>query len=278
MEQFETEYMNLVTNVIKYGEHRESRAGFTVSMFGAALQIKCLEQGYFPILTQRKVHINGVLGELAAFLRGATMLKEYKAFGCNYWDANAGAWLHNAHLPPEQQSVGRVYGAQWRAWTTDIGKLDQLDQLILGLKLNPYSRRHLLTTYNPAELTEACLPPCHLLAQFNVRTSKHLDCIVTMRSVDLCLGLPSDIILYAVLMLLLCNETGYYPGKLTFMLGDTHVYRNHVDTFQAHANQPRMQLPTFRLSPTATTTNFVPADFILINYANRGPIHYEFNV
>lgn len=275
MSKFEVDYANLVTNVILHGEHRPSRAGFTVSLFGTMLRIDCLEKGEFPILTQRKIFPQGVLGELAGFLRGATDLATFKAYGCNYWDKNAADWAFNKDVPVEDHMVGKIYGYQWRHWAEHI---DQMQALVDGLKSNPYGRRHLLTTYDPAELGEMCLPPCHLLAQFNVRTTKQLDCVVTMRSVDLCLGLPSDIILYATLLLILCNETGYTPGRLTFMMGDSHVYRNHIDTFQVHAQRPMHILPKFDLDPTATINTFMPEDLDLIAYRHAGVLNYEFNV
>lgn len=274
MSQFERSYVSLVEDVIAYGAARESRAGNTISLFGIVLRINCLAQGKFPILTQRKIFTGGILGELAAFLRGATDLKTFKELGCNYWDANAANWAPNEGVPADEQSVGLVYGYQWRKWQ---GALDQIQELVKSLKHNPYSRRHLLTTYNPAALDKMCLPPCHLLAQFNVRESKQLDCIVTMRSVDLCLGLPSDIILYATLMLLLCNATGYTAGQLTFMLGDTHVYQNHVETFQEHRDRDMQPLPAFKLADDATLSNFVPADLELINYQHSGVLSYAFN-
>lgn len=275
MSKFETDYDNLVAHVIMNGEHRPSRAGFTVGLFGTVLRIDCLEQGNFPILTQRKIFVKGILGELDAFLQGTTSLQDFKDAGCNYWDANAAAWSRNDELAVYNQSVGKIYGYQWRNWE---GHLDQVRELVVNLKANPYSRRHLLTTYNPAELGDMCLPPCHLLAQFNVRTTKQLDCIVTMRSVDLCLGLPSDIIAYATLMLVLCNETGYTPGKLTFMLGDTHVYRNHIDTFQEHMLRPMHALPKFKLADDTTTDNFTASNLELINYQHSGVLSYEFSV
>jgi thymidylate synthase len=237
------------------------------------LVIDCLEKGRFPILTQRKIFTGGILGEEAAFLRGATDLKTFKDFGCNYWDANAAAWAPNKDVPVEKQYVGRVYGAQWRTWESC---LDQMADLVQGLRTNPSSRRHLLATYNPAELDEMCLPPCHLLAQFNVRNDKHLDCIVTMRSVDLCLGLPSDIILYAVLMLILCSEAGYTPGKLIFMMGDSHVYQNHIDTFEEHRVRLMHKLPTYSLR-ACTIDNFMPSDLKLNNYQHFGVLNYAFN-
>lgn len=274
MRDFEIDYISLVSTVITAGDFRSTRAGPTLSMFGTTLQIDCLERGLFPILTQRKIQLQGILGELAAFLRGATDLQTFKDFGCNYWDANAAAWAPNQGLPPSEQAVGRIYGYHWRRWADSV---DQLRLLAQKLTADPGSRRHLLTTYNPAELNDACLPPCHLLAQYNVRIDK-LDCIVYMRSVDLCLGLPSDIILYATLMLILCNETGYAPGKLTFMLADTHVYLNHVDAFHTHAAKPMHALPKFTLRREAGINTFVPEDLNLLNYTNEGVHRYVFNV
>lgn len=275
MSTFEQNYRQLLTIVATHGEHRPSRAGFTVGCFGMVLRIDCLEEGLFPLLTQRKIYTAGVLGELAAFLRGTTDLQTFKDFGCNYWDANAAAWPPNKNVPIAEQSVGRIYGVQWRRWAY---KFDQIAQLLDGLKRDPYGRRHLLTTYDPADLDKGCLPPCHLLAQFNVRTTSHLDCVVTMRSVDLCLGLPSDIILYATLMLLICNETGHAPGKLIFMLGDTHIYKNHLDTLQVHLERPMLPLPTYCIAPTATVDNFKPSDLAISHYQHSGVLNYVFNV
>jgi len=274
MSNFEHDYLALVCRVIAQGTRRASRAGPTLSCFGGVLQIDCLEQGHFPILTQRQVHTTGVLGELAAFLRGATTVAEFKQHGCNYWDANAAAWPTNKDAAKGELSVGKIYGYQWRRWE---GKLDQVAMLLGSLRTNPESRRHLLTTYNPAQLDEMCLPPCHLLAQYNVRRTGQLDCIVYMRSVDLCLGLPSDIVLYAALLLILCHETGYTPGKLTFMLGDTHVYQNHVGQFALHGVREMRALPTFELA-ACTVDNFVPSNLRLINYQHSGALSYAFNV
>lgn len=273
MDPFEVSYNNLVTNVVMNGSLRTTRAGPTLSIFGTMLQIGCLKHGNFPILTQRKIFLDGVLGELAGFLRGATDVKTFKDFGCNYWDANAAAWSHNKHATPGTEQVGRIYGYQWRKWD---GAIDQLAELVESLKRTPDSRRHLLTTYNPTEQAQACLPPCHLTAQFNVYAGQ-LDCIVYMRSVDLCLGLPSDVILYATLMLILCNQTGYTPGMLTFMLGDTHIYMNHVDTYQEHAVRPSYPLPKFALDLRATIDDFVPGHLHLTNYQNAGVLKYDFN-
>ena len=219
---FEQGYMKLLEDVQQYGEMRPSRAGNTIGVFGAKLEIASLAFGDFPLLTARKMFYKPVLGELAAFLLGATDVAVFKMFGCNYWDANAAVWSGNLGCPVEEHEVGQIYGAKWR----DFHGVDQIRKLVDGINSDPHSRRHLITAYDPSE-TYQCLPPCHLMAQFSVRSDNSLDCIVYMRSVDLCLGLPSDVILYAALLILVAKETDCSCGVLTFMFGDAHIYENH---------------------------------------------------
>lgn len=271
MSRFEADYMNLVDRVLNKGVDRQTRAGPTKSIFGTTLTISCMEDGLFPILTTRKMHPEGVWGELAAFVRGATALRDFKHFGCNYWDANAAAWDMNEGRRVMDMSVGPIYGKQWR----DFFGVDQLKELVHGLKSDPYSRRHVLTTLNPAE--EGCLPPCHLIAQFNVTTTGWLECIVYMRSVDLILGLPSDIVLYATLLALVAKEINKDPGYLIFMMGDTHVYNNHIEGWKVQRAHTPQDLPEYELLETTTVLDFSPLDIVLHNYKHQGKITYEFN-
>jgi len=269
MSDFDNEYLQLVSNVLERGVKRETRAGPTRQVFGAGLVIECLRNHDFPILTSRKLFPKPVFGELAAFLRGATDLKTFKDFGCNYWDANAEAWFGNRGIPKTEWDVGKIYGAKWR----NFEGADQLEALVHGIRANPFSRRHMLTAYDPAE-TYQCLPPCHLMAQFNVDNNGYLDCIVYMRSVDLCLGLPSDIILYATLMLLVAQETNYSAGTLIFMLGDTHIYENHIDIFKKQLASPTFRLPTWELAQDATLDNFEPKHLNIIGYVHGDKLEY----
>lgn len=274
---YEHDYKELVNMVLDIGENRETRAGPTRSVFGTMLHIEDMRHGKFPILTTRQIFYKGVFGELAAFIRGATRLEQYKALGCNYWDANAKAWPANHGVPPEKARVGKVYGAQWRKWGAT--QLDQLAELIHNLRHDRGSRRHLLTTYNPEELQLGCLPPCHLTAQFNVSNDNFLDCVVYMRSVDLILGLPSDVALYAALMILLGAELHMKPGNLTFMFGDTHIYNNHHRQWRDEQSQrPTVQLPTWQVQNFTTIYNFVPQDIDLPGYNYHERIQYAFNV
>jgi len=277
MSAFELDYLDLVNEVLEHGERRESRVGDTRMLFGKTLHINCLREGRFPILTHRKMYYGAVLGELAAFLEGAIDLATFKRHGCNYWDDNAKKWPINDGLHVMDMAVGQIYGAQWRSWDYHGKAIDQMKLLIEGIADNPFSRRHLLTTYNPSDLDDMCLPPCHLLAQFSVGNDGTISCIVTMRSVDLVLGLPADIMLYATLLLIICQETEYAPGDLIFMMGDTHVYENHVAKWEDSSDKV-YPLPTWELSVDAAVDQFEPDMLNLIDYRHGGKVTYELNV
>lgn len=272
MKTFEHRYLDLLAITVKAGKLRPSRVGHTYQHFGITLGFNDLKLGKFPILTTRRMYPKGIWGELAAFLRGATLLQEFKDFGCNYWDDNAEKWLPNKNLPKEHWHVGKIYGAQWRNFGEGT---DQIRMLVDGLKTDPYGRRHLLTTYDPSTLWAGCLPPCHLLTQFNVTTDGCLDALVYMRSVDVALGLPADIVLYATLLLLVAKETGYKPGNLGFMLGDTHVYTKHADQVLEQVQREVLEPPSYELANEATLDNFVPEHIKLVDYQYHEPIKYE---
>lgn len=264
MLSYERDYSMLIEQAVRYGEKRVSRVGPTRQLFGTQLAIDCLENNEFPILTARKMHPKPIFGELAAFLAGATLLQTFKDFGCNYWDDNAAAWFGNLGLTKDKFSVGAVYGAQWRCWGRS--GMDQIEELLHGLRAEPTSRRHVLTTWNPEELHLGCLPPCHILAQFNVTNDGHIDCMVTMRSVDLCLGLPTDVALYAALLILVSKECNKLPGRLVFNMGDTHVYEEHIEEWEKMVKRPWHKLPSWKLDEAATVNSFFPSQLTLVNY------------
>lgn len=263
-------YKELLDEVLEYGELRPSRVGDTYSLFGRSLLFN-LQNG-FPIVTSRKIHWRPVLGELAAFLRGASHVMDFKAWGCNYWDADAARWGRSGEL-------GRIYGVQWREWTNSRGEVtDQLRNLVNGLTADPFGRRHIITAWNPGELADMALPPCHLLAQYRVSsTGLFLDCIVYMRSVDLCLGLPSDIVLYAALQHLVAVEIRLQPRNLTFMLGDAHIYANHALQWQqVQSAVPMQQLPIWHLKHGGLF-DFDPTAVDLIRYTHGPALQYKLN-
>lgn len=265
-------YKILCGQVLRHGYVRPSRVGETLSLPG--LTIKTWDvANEFPVLSSRKIFMRGILGELAAFLRGATLLRQFREQGCNYWDHNAAQWEQNQGVPAVYQQVGRIYGAQWRSW--GVHGIDQIKSLVQGIAMDPYGRRHLLTTWNPEELDQMCLPPCHLLAQFYVR-NRHLDCIVYMRSVDLALGLPSDLVLYATLLMLVAKETGYTPGTLHMQFGDAHVYQPHIANLHAQLQRLAPTIgPSAKLAPGTTLDNFTADMLTLTDYQPLEAIKYE---
>jgi len=271
---YEMQYRELVQDVIDFGQPRVCRNGETRALFGQSIEICELREKTFPVLTQRQIFYKGVLGELAAFVRGATTVGEFKRWGCNYWDANAANWRPNAHVPVEDQEIGQVYGAQWINW--EKGGFNQIRHVLKSLTEDPHGRRHVLTTYSPTALS--CLPPCHLLTQFFVNKDKTLDCTVYMRSVDLIHGLPSDVVLYAALLIQVAGAVGCFPGRLIFFLGDAHVYENHVSTWkEQQLHNPIYGAPTYK-AHRFDPLSFEPSDMYLINYKHAGPIKYDFNV
>lgn len=261
-------YLDLVEKVIEEGTLSNSRAGYTYSLPGQSVTFN-LETA-FPLITTRKMFTAGVLGELAAFVRGAEDLATFKQFGCNYWDANAANWAENKGKPKEEWRVGQSYGSLWR----NFEGVDQLSNVLHELRADPTSRRHVISAWHPA--AKACLPSCHIMFQFYVRYNK-LHCHVYMRSVDLCVGLPSDVLLYGVLMHLVAQDCGMGVGTLTYAFGDAHVYVEHIDDFlNMQAKRVVFPGPKLLLNPEATTLTFHPADVEFVEYNCHPAIKYVF--
>lgn len=274
MSNYELDYLDLVDEVITKGQYREGRNGETRALFGKTLTIKELKWNQFPLLTQRQIFYKGVFGELAAFLRGATTLREFHEFGCKYWDNNAAVWPPNKDKDIEDMSIGQVYGAQWVNWRQT--GYNQIAAVMDELYANPHGRRHIITSFDP--LAESCLPPCHLLAQFFVNHDGRLDCQVYMRSVDLILGLPSDVVLYSALLILVANYVTMRPGVLTFQLGDTHIYENHVQIFlDKQRGNDIARVPDYELQANEVF-DFRPEYLTIKDYQFAETVRYPFNV
>ena len=269
MAMFEIQYLALLRRILERGVRREVRNGETMALFGESIDAD-LQQG-FPMITTRHMSPRGVVGELAGFLQGAVHSEQFKQLGCNYWDFNAKQWGRGGYL-------GRIYGAQWRSWrsvnlASEFKETDQLRELIKGLRMDPTGRRHVMTTWNPGELDNMALPPCHLLTQYYV-DGRYLDCCVYMRSVDVCLGLPSDFVLYALLQMLIAWEVAHHPRRLTFFMGDTHIYAPHIDQAIEQTNRSPYEPPTVRLTGEGLF-NFQPDDAVFSDYNSWPAIKYE---
>jgi len=262
----DNDFIALVDDALDNGSARAGRNGVATSVFGRMLRHD-MRNG-FPLITTRRIYTRGVIGELTGFIRGYTSLAQFKELGCNYWDLNAEQWGRGDNL-------GRIYGVQWRDWN---GTHDQLKALVHGIKSNPFGRRHLLTTWNPGELEDMCLPPCHLLNQYFVGRDGSLSCTVYMRSVDLCLGLPSDLVLYGLMLQLVARETLLWPKDLVFMLGDAHVYENHEDLWAIQrVRKPAPSVPVLKLSDDASLFGFKPEHATIAGYNPHEAISYALN-
>jgi len=261
------EYKDLVGRILSKGEEYSDRTGKgTLAIFGETLTVD-LADG-FPIVTARKIDFSQAVGELATFLKGQTKKSEFRANGCNYWDKFG---------RPDIDDLGPIYGKQWVDWECPpFGKdkktwLNQLDVLVAMIKNDPASRRLILQTWNPGEINEMVLPPCHISAQYNVHKGK-LDSIVTMRSCDVMLGLPYDMVVYALLQHLLAQQTGLKVGTMRFDLHNAHIYLPHVMDAIRFEKLEVFKSPDLVIGPNVTIWNFDPdLDVTLLGY-NHGPV------
>jgi len=201
------QYIDLVNEVISNGRHKSTRSGDVLAIFGHQ-SVYDLRYG-FPLLTTKKVNFKAVVRELIWFIRGET---NTATLGCGIWDA----WADS------DGNLGPIYGKQWR----DFGGVDQLVEVIRDIKLQPDSRRHIVSAWNPPELDEMALPPCHAFFQFYV-VDGYLDCQLYQRSADIAVGVPFNIASYALLLMMVANECRLQPRKFIHTLGDAHIYNNH---------------------------------------------------
>ncbi|MEQ8305728.1 MAG: thymidylate synthase [Hoeflea sp.] len=250
------QYHDLLRLVLDRGSDRDDRTGTgTRSIFGHQMRFD-LSAG-FPALTTKKLHLRSIIHELLWFLKGDTNIAYLRANGVSIWDE----WAD------ENGDLGPVYGAQWRSWPAPDGTtIDQIAGVVRQIEANPSSRRHIVSAWNPAEVDNMALPPCHCLFQFYVADGR-LSCQLYQRSADIFLGVPFNIASYALLTMMVAQVTGLKPGDFVHTLGDAHLYKNHFD--QAHlqlSREPRA-LPVMRINPDVTDLfAFTYEDFTLENY------------
>lgn len=274
------QWLELMQRARTSGETREDRTGTgTWSLFGETLRFD-LSEG-FPAVTTKRLFFKQVAAELSCFVRGCQNLSQFHEVGCSIWDANATADYWHPSAPGD---LGRIYGVQWRDWRSvgpdgkTMRTTDQLRALVNGLRADPWSRRHLMLSYQPGELDQVCLPACHVLCQTSVRERDRLDMTVYMRSVDLFLGLPFDVASYALLTHLLCFELGLRPGRLIFFLGDAHVYRNHEQAVDTVLSRTPLGPSLLHLEPEASVFRFYPEQAVLLNYRHHGAVPARMSV
>lgn len=241
------QYLEALQYVLDNGVDRSDRTGVgTRAVFGMQMRYD-LSQG-FPAVTTKKLAFRSMLAELIWFIRGSRDINELNALGSKIWDANVNAdyWKPKQEFPGD---AGRIYGVQWRHWRRPDGtEVDQLADVLHQIKHNPTSRRIILTAWNPGELDQMALPPCHMTTQFFVANGK-LSAMMFQRSCDMFLGVPFNIASYATLIHMLAQVTDLEPGEFVHVLGDAHIYQNHFDQVrQQLARQPK-PLPTLWLNP-----------------------------
>lgn len=249
-------YLDLLADVLEHGVKREDRTGTgTLGVFGRQMRFDLA--GSFPLLTTKKLHLKSIIYELLWFLRGDSNVRWLQERGVSIWDE----WAD------ENGDLGPVYGKQWRSWAAPNGEsIDQIAKLIDGLKTNPYSRRHIVSAWNPADVDSMALPPCHCLFQFHVSEGR-LSCQLYQRSADIFLGVPFNIASYALLTLMLAQVTGLKPGEFVHTLGDAHLYLNHIEQAKTQLARAPLPPPSMRLNPDVKDLfAFAYEDFTLENY------------
>ncbi len=250
------QYLELLSHVINDGHDRGDRTGTgTRSIFGYQMRFD-LSEG-FPLLTTKRLHVRSIIYELLWFLRGETNIGWLKENGVSIWDK----WAD------ENGDLGPVYGSQWRSWPDGHGGvIDQISNLVQGIENNPNSRRHIVSAWNPAEVDDMALPPCHCLFQFYVANGK-LSCQLYQRSGDIFLGVPFNIASYALLTEMLAHVTGLKAGEFVHTLGDAHLYSNHFEQAQEQLLRTPKTLPKLEmLNHRTCLDSFVYEDFSIVGY------------
>ncbi len=250
------QYLDLLDTILKHGVKKTDRTGTgTISYFGYQMRFD-LADG-FPLLTTKKVHLKSIIYELLWFLAGDTNVKYLQDHGVRIW---------NEWADPNGD-LGPIYGYQWRHWRTPDGKeIDQIANIVNALKNNPDSRRHIVSAWNPADVDDMALPPCHTMFQFYVADGR-LSCQLYQRSGDSFLGVPFNIASYALLTMMMAQVCGYKPGVFVHTLGDAHIYLNHLEQVNTQLQREPYPLPTMRINPDVKDIfSFQYEDFTLENY------------
>jgi thymidylate synthase len=251
-------YLDLLQDVLDHGAAKGDRTGTgTLSVFGRQLRFDLAEG--FPLVTTKRLHLKSVVHELLWFLKGETNIQYLKENGVNIWNE----WAD------ENGELGPVYGSQWRAWETPDGQtIDQIKQVVEAIKVNPDSRRHIVSAWNVSVIDQMKLPPCHFVFQFYVNQGK-LSCMLTMRSIDTFLGLPFNIASYALLTHMVAQQCGLTVGEFIWSGGDVHIYSNHLEQVKLQLSREPLSLPQLiirRKPDSIFDYTFEDFEFVGYNY------------
>lgn len=301
------QYLALLHDILETGETRDDRTGVgTIGVFGRSIRFDLRRN--FPAVTTKKLAWKACVGELLWFIEGNSDERRLAEITHGTSDGTTTIWTPNAqasYWKPKAKfdgDLGRVYGVQWRHWRSikergpgtfkdefgstykrtgdvQVSEVDQLKNLIKGLKEDPYSRRHILSAWNVGELDQMALPPCHVMSQFYVNKDNELSCHMYQRSVDVFLGLPFNIASYALLTHMIAQVCDLKVGELIISTGDTHIYTNHINQVKEQLSRQPFPLPTLKLNPEVKDIEkFTMYDIELVDYQSHGPIKAEMAV
>jgi thymidylate synthase len=250
------QYLDLCQRVLSEGHEKSDRTGTgTISVFGHQMRFN-LQDG-FPLMTTKKLHYKSIIYELLWFLKGDTNIKYLQQHGVRIWNE----WAD------KDGNLGPVYGHQWRSWPGKNGEtVDQINNVINEIKMNPDSRRLIVTAWNPMDIPDMALPPCHCLFQFYVNDGR-LSCQLYQRSADIFLGVPFNIASYALLTHMVAHVTGLEVGEFVHTLGDAHIYLNHLDQVKTQLERKPRMLPKLEIKRSVPSIfDFDYDDFQFIDY------------
>lgn len=271
------EYLRALRYVRENGVLKENRTGVrTLSTFGVPMQFDFSDG--FPILTTKRMPFKSITAELIGFIRGYDNAADFRKLGTKIWDANANSdyWQSNP-LCRGTDDLGRIYGVQWRYWRSpwDSASIDQLQNVMISLINDPDSRRHVVTAWNPGEIHMSALPPCHMIYQFWVGDNDDLHLCMFQRSCDMFLGVPFNITSYALLLAVMANVTGLRPASLSIMLGDAHIYENHINQVDTQLERTPRLRPVLRMVSLSHFDFFKMEDATLVDYSADDPIQAD---
>jgi thymidylate synthase len=289
MNMEEQQYLDLVNDILSNGTSKNDRTGTgTISKFGAQMRFS-LRDDTIPLLTTKRVFWKGIVHELLWFIKGSTDNKLLQDKGVHIWDGNGSReFLDNlGFIDREEGDLGPVYGFQWRHFgakyinsSTDYtGKgIDQLQFIIDKLKTDPDDRRMILSAWNPNDLSDMVLPPCHLLAQFYVSNGE-LSCQLYQRSADMGLGVPFNIASYALLTRMIAKVTGLKVGDFVHTLGDAHIYKDHIDPLKVQLERTPSTFPKLKINRNVDNIDdFTFEDFEIVDYNPQKSIKMTMSV
>lgn len=287
----ETGYLNLLKNTLENGDIRQTRNGITRSLFGEQLKFNLAEG--FPLLTTKKMFTKGIIGELLWFLNGQTDNRLLKEQGIHIWDGNSTReYLDSRNLDYQEDECGPIYGFQWRRFNCpypgcDIPisqipiayrEQDQLAEVVRLIREDPMSRRIIISGWNPCQLREMCLEPCHVLYQFYVRIvdgKKYLSCHLYQRSADLFLGVPFNIASSALMTHIIADITECIADRLTISFGDCHIYEEHIDVVREQLTREPFSFPQLSIREKCSLEGLHQlkiGDFEITGYKSHGAL------